>query len=107
MRALDDSRAQLGSPAGARSTTALQPCPQQPLTPSADIAARETPTGRRAESDRPALAAWHAGWAVAAALLALGGRWLGGVVGPVFHAVLALVVPGVTGLFLLHSDGPR
>ena len=107
MRALDDSRAQLGSPAGARSTAALQPCPQQPLTPSADIAARETPTGRRAESDRPALAAWHVGWAVAAALLALGGRWLGGVDGPVFHAVLAMVVPGVTGLGLLHSDGPR
>ncbi|WP_092311352.1 sensor histidine kinase [Brevundimonas viscosa] len=55
--------------------------------------------------DRPALAAWHAGWAVAAALLALGGRWIGGVEGPVFYGVLAMVVPGVVGLGLLQRDG--
>jgi cell cycle sensor histidine kinase DivJ len=55
--------------------------------------------------DRPALAAWHAGWAVAAALLALGGRWIGGVDGPVFYGVLAMVVPGLTGLGLLRRDG--
>ncbi|WP_426026844.1 sensor histidine kinase [Brevundimonas sp. TWP2-3-4b2] len=54
--------------------------------------------------DRPALAAWHAGWAVAAALLALGGRWIGGVDGPVFYGVLAMIVPGLTGLGLLRRD---
>jgi cell cycle sensor histidine kinase DivJ len=55
---------------------------------------------------RPALAAWHAAWAVAAALLALGGRWLGDVDGPVFWGVLAMVVPGLAGLSLLQQDGP-
>ena len=51
------------------------------------------------------LAAWHAGWAVAAALLALGGRWLGGVDGPVFFAALAMAAPGLAGLTLLWRDG--
>ncbi|MDP3802905.1 HAMP domain-containing sensor histidine kinase [Brevundimonas sp.] len=63
------------------------------------------PIADAAASDRPALAAWHAGWAVAAALLALGGRWMGGVDGPVFYGVLAMVVPGLTGLGLLRRDG--
>ncbi|MFN3668847.1 MAG: sensor histidine kinase [Brevundimonas sp.] len=57
-------------------------------------------------NDRPALAAWHAGWAVAAALLALGGRWIGGLDGPMFYGVLAMVVPGLCGLGLLRRDGP-
>jgi len=78
-----------------------------PLTPPVDIVAPDTPTGRRSRGDRPTIAAWHAGWAVAAALLALGGRWLGGVEGPVFYGVLAMIVPGVTGLSLLHRDGSR
>jgi cell cycle sensor histidine kinase DivJ len=60
---------------------------------------------RAGAGDRPALAAWHAAWAVAAALLALGGRWIGGVDGPVFYGVLAMVVPGLAGLGLLHRDG--
>ena len=63
--------------------------------------ATDAPTG-----DRAALAAWHAGWAVAAALLALGGRWIGGVEGPVFYGVLAMIVPGLAGLGLLQRDGP-
>ncbi|MDO9587912.1 MAG: HAMP domain-containing sensor histidine kinase [Brevundimonas sp.] len=58
-----------------------------------------------ATSDRPALAAWHAGWAVAAALLALGGRWIGGVDGPIFYGVLVMVAPGLAGLGLLRRDG--
>lgn len=57
--------------------------------------------------DRPSLAAWHAGWAVAAALLALGGRWIGGVDGPLFYSVLAMVIPGLSGLGLLRRDGAR
>ncbi|MDY6924903.1 MAG: sensor histidine kinase, partial [Pseudomonadota bacterium] len=77
------------------------------MNPAADIAAPETPTAREPGGDGPALAAWHAGWAVAAALLALGARWLDGVEGPVFYGVLAMVVPGVTGLALLQRDGDR
>ncbi|MFN3557974.1 MAG: sensor histidine kinase [Brevundimonas sp.] len=57
--------------------------------------------------DRAALAAWHAGWAVAAALLALGARWIGGVDGPVFYSVLAMIVPGLIGLNLLKHDAVR
>ncbi len=75
------------------------------MTRSADTAAKEKPTRRRAQGDGPALAAWHAGWAVAAALLALGARWLGDVEGPVFYGVLATVAPGVVGLGLLYRDG--
>ena len=77
------------------------------MTSPADIAAEDTPTGPEPRSDGPALAAWHAGWAVAAALLALGARWLGGVDGPTFYGVLAMIVPGLTGLSLLQRDGPR
>lgn len=76
------------------------------MTLPADNAASPTPPGRHDRGDRPALAAWHAGWAVAAALLALGSRWLGDVEAPVFYGVLAMVVPGVAGLGLLHRDGP-
>ncbi|HZW14992.1 MAG TPA: HAMP domain-containing sensor histidine kinase [Brevundimonas sp.] len=75
------------------------------MTPPDDIAARDTPTARG--GDRPVIAAWHAGWAVVVALLALGGRWLGGIEGPTFYGILAMVVPGLTGLSLLHRDGPR
>ncbi|GAA0644748.1 cell cycle sensor histidine kinase DivJ [Brevundimonas lenta] len=60
---------------------------------------------RAGAGDRPALAAWHAAWAVSAALLALGGRWIGGVDGPVFYSVLAMIVPGLAGLGLLQRDG--
>lgn len=44
---------------------------------------------------------------MAAALLALGGRWIGGIDGPLFYGVLAMVVPGLTGLGLLRQDGTR
>lgn len=53
----------------------------------------------------PTLTAWHAGWAMAAALLALGARWLGDVDGPVFFAALAMAAPGLAGLLLLWRDG--
>lgn len=72
-------------------------------------ARRSEPTdsaARAGAGDRPALATWHAAWAVAAALMALGARWLGGVDGPVFYGVLAMVVPGVAGLGLLNRDAP-
>ena len=59
---------------------------------------------RAGAGDRAALAAWHAGWAVAAALLAFGARWIGGVDGPVFYSVLAMIVPGLIGLNLLQHD---
>lgn len=76
------------------------------LSLSADTAAKDTASGAR-RGDRPSLAAWHAGWAVAAALLALGARWLDGVDGAIFYGVLAMVVPGVTGLGILQRDGER
>lgn len=53
----------------------------------------------------PGLAAWHAGWAVAVAVLALGLRWLGGESGPAFWGLLAAAVPGLMGLSLLWRDG--
>ncbi|HEY0103340.1 MAG TPA: HAMP domain-containing sensor histidine kinase [Brevundimonas sp.] len=62
-------------------------------------------SSRAAPGDRAALAAWHAGWAVSAALLALVGGWLGAVDGAVFYGVLAMAVPGVAGLGLLWRDG--
>lgn len=64
-------------------------------------------TPRHGAGDRAALAAWHAGWAVAAALLAFGARWIGGVDGPVFYSVLAMIVPGLIGLNLLKNDAFR
>ena len=76
------------------------------MTPPHPTDPIESPVRPRA-ADGPALAAWHAGEAVAAALLALGGRWIGGVDGPVFYGVLAMVVPGVAGLGLLQRDGER
>ncbi len=57
--------------------------------------------------DLPALAAWHAAWAVAAALLALAGRWFGGLDGTAFYAVVVMVIPGIAGLGLLARDGAR
>ncbi len=44
---------------------------------------------------------------MAAALLALGGRWIGGIDGPLFYGILAMVVPGLSGLGLLRRDGAR
>lgn len=60
---------------------------------------------RAPAGDRAALSAWHAGWAVAAALLAMCGALWARVDGPLFYGVLAMVVPGVAGLGLLLSDG--
>lgn len=74
-----------------------------PLIQSA--AASPSPENGPPEADRPALAAWHAGWAVSAALLALVGRWLGAMDGAVFYGVLAMIAPGVAGLALLRRDG--
>ena len=56
---------------------------------------------------RPALAAWHAGWAAAIAILALGGRLLGapGLDGSGLTALLIMVLPGLAGLALLWRDG--
>lgn len=67
------------------------------------------PLDRKAPDDGdpalPGLAAWHAGWAVAVAVLALGLRWLGGEGGPAFWGLLASAVPGLMGLTLLWRDG--
>jgi cell cycle sensor histidine kinase DivJ len=82
-------------------------CPALPHSPLIRSARPDPkPLPDAPASDRPSLAAWHAGWAVAAALLALGGRWIGGIDGPLFYGVLAMVVPGLSGLGLLRRDGP-
>ena len=57
--------------------------------------------------DLPALAAWHAAWAVAVALLALGARWFGGLDGTAFYAIVVMAIPGIAGLGLLARDGDR
>ena len=63
---------------------------------------------RTSTGGRPALAAWHAGWAAAVALMALGGRLLGapGLEGAGGVALLVMVLPGLGGLALLWRDGP-
>ena len=57
---------------------------------------------------RPALAAWHAGWAAAVAILALAGRLLGapGLGDAGLIGLLIMVLPGLAGLVLLWRDGP-
>ncbi|WP_447908972.1 sensor histidine kinase [Brevundimonas bullata] len=54
-----------------------------------------------------ALAAWHAGWATAVGLTALGGVWMGsGSQTLVVPAALAMATPGLLGLTLMGRDGP-
>jgi cell cycle sensor histidine kinase DivJ len=74
------------------------------LTPDPDPPPEAPPPSRTADG-LPALAAWHAGWAVAVALLAFGGLWLGGLRGPALFGALAMVAPGLAGLALLWRDG--
>ncbi|WP_417281663.1 sensor histidine kinase [Brevundimonas staleyi] len=52
-----------------------------------------------------ALTAWHAAWAVGAAVLALAGTLLGGFGGSVIFGAAAMVLPGLAGLGLLWRDG--
>jgi cell cycle sensor histidine kinase DivJ len=53
-----------------------------------------------------ALAAWHAGWATAVGLTALGGVWMGsGSQTLVVPAALAMATPGLLGLTLMGRDG--
>jgi len=75
----------------------LPPFPDSDATPD---------TVRPHADDRPALAAWHAGWAAAAALTALAGRWLEGVDAPLFAGLLVLTLPGLSGLGLLARAAP-
>ena len=60
------------------------------------------------------LAVWHAGWAAAAGLTALGAAWLGqgpleapslNAPPPLSAALLAMAAPGLLGLLLLGRDG--
>ena len=67
-----------------------------------------SPSARTTTGGRPALAAWHAGWAAAVAILALGGRLLDapGLEGAGGIGLLVMVLPGLAGLALLWRDGP-
>jgi len=56
--------------------------------------------------DLPALTLWHAGWAVASALLALCGGVFARAEAPVLFAALSMAAPGLAGLTLLWRDGP-
>ncbi len=74
-----------------------------PTAPSSEPEAGAAVTGAP-----PPLAMWHAGWATACAVLALGGRFVGaGVEGPAALALMAMVAPGLGGLLLLRRDGFR
>lgn len=71
--------------------------------PAAPPDAVETPAATRGGA---ALAVWHAGWAAAVGLTALGGAWFGQ--GPQAldtPAALAMATPGLLGLVLLGRDG--
>jgi cell cycle sensor histidine kinase DivJ len=74
---------------------------------SADPASdSQNPSRGAASRGSPALAAWHAAWAAAVALLALGGGWIGaGPRGAVFVGVIAMVAPGIAGIVLQWRDG--
>ncbi|MFJ6023261.1 sensor histidine kinase [Brevundimonas sp. NPDC092305] len=68
---------------------------------------RSPPTSTKipkAAPDRAALTAWHAGWAVAVALLAMGAGGGSVLNGPAMYALLALIAPGLLGPWLLAKD---
>ena len=72
--------------------------------PAAPPDAVETPAVIRGGA---ALAVWHAGWAAAVGLTALGGAWFGqGAQALDTPAALAMATPGLLGLVLLGRDGP-
>ena len=52
-----------------------------------------------------ALTAWHAAWAVGAALSAIAGGALGWIGGSALFGAAAMVLPGLAGLALLRRDG--
>lgn len=73
--------------------------------PAAPFHAAETPPADARGG--AALAVWHAGWAAAVGLTALGGAWLSqGGQALDTPAALAMATPGLLGLILLGRDGP-
>jgi cell cycle sensor histidine kinase DivJ len=59
----------------------------------------------RAEDVR-AVVAWHAGWAVAAAVVAVAAHWLSpGMHGTALAGLIAMMLPGLAGLWLARCDG--
>ena len=72
--------------------------------PAAPPDAVDTPAATRGGA---ALAVWHAGWAAAVGLTALGGAWFGQEAEALdTPAALAMATPGLLGLVLLGRDGP-
>ena len=71
--------------------------------PAAPPDAVEAPAAIRGGA---ALAVWHAGWAAAVGLTALGGAWFGQEAEALdTPAALAMATPGLLGLVLLGRDG--
>ena len=77
------------------------------MTPVANPDPDASPSPARATTVEglSALVAWHAAWAVGAALSAIGGVWLAGLHGAALIGAIVMVVPGLAGLALLSRDG--
>ena len=75
------------------------------VTPSSDVQARAArASGRDWLTGPQALALWHAGWAVASALLAMLSQWAHPAAeGATPAALLVMAAPGVAGLVLMLS----
>ena len=78
------------------------------VTPSSDVQARAARAcGRDWLTGPQALALWHAGWAVASALLAMLSQWAHPAAeGATPAALLVMAAPGVAGLVLMWRDDP-
>ncbi len=73
-----------------------------------------TPSSKKRQNRRPPaargpslVAVWHAAWAIALTLTALGAQWLGALGDPALTALLLAALPGVAGVVLMARDGPR
>lgn len=77
------------------------------MTPVANPDPDASPSPARATAGEglSALVAWHAAWAAAAALSAVGGALLAGLQGAALIGAALMVLPGLAGLALLKRDG--
>jgi cell cycle sensor histidine kinase DivJ len=77
--------------------------PEAPGTEFLNFAPALAATGRA--EDVRAVVAWHAGWTVSAALLAVAAHWLSpGLQGTVLAGLIGMTLPGLAGLWLSRRD---